>query len=260
MRPLSSLWIGGGCGQRPAAVLPRRRRAPTLGVLTLRGAASAAPRGHRLDRADLGVSRRLRLRNRAAAHRGPLVARRGYYALRRVVDGRHQRPSTRRIRAPVRRTLCRRRARVLGTCSPPFGSPRGGAGARATRAPGRPRWVKTGFGARPRPAAGPPFGAHSLPCGNSTFSGKLSQNRARIGPECFISNAEQWLEHIAPPETYLCTLFASRGGPAGPPRGGRVRRPMARPGRPARRASGDPTSRRSGGDLAPSLTCRFPEA
>ena len=82
------------------------------------------------------------------------------------------RPSTRRIRAPGRRTARRRRARVFEIFSPPFGGPRGGAGARATRAPGRPRWVETRSGLRRAPGLGAPWGARIFPHGNCTFPEK----------------------------------------------------------------------------------------
>ena len=50
-----------------------------------------------------------------------------------------------------------------------FGGPIGGAGARCTRAPVRPRWAKTLFGARPAPGAGAPFGAHISAHRNRAF-------------------------------------------------------------------------------------------
>jgi hypothetical protein len=64
---------------------------------------------------------------------------------------------------------------------PPFGNLRGGAGARTTRAPGRPRWGKTRSGPRRAPGVGAPCGAHISTRTNYTFS----QNQARSGPEMF---------------------------------------------------------------------------
>jgi len=84
---------------------------------------------------------------------GSARRRRGASSSIAGIDGRYTRPSIGRTRAPVRRTARRRRARGFSKhFRYRFREPSRGAGARATRAPDRPRWVETRF--RPRRAPG----------------------------------------------------------------------------------------------------------
>ena len=204
----------------PGCRLPAAWHTPSLGGPTFCGAASAAPRllaarpRPRRVAADsfaptLELPRKLRLRNRTAPCRGPLAARRRNYESRRVVGGRHLRPSTRRIRAPRSAYFVPPPGPDFRNFSPPFGGPRGGAGARATRAPGRPRWVETGFGARLAPGRGTPLGVHTLACGNYTFRKTFPKIGPEPGPKCFFSNEGLWLECIASPETTFALCFAA---------------------------------------------------
>ena len=125
--------------------------------------------------------------------------RRGSSCPAAALDGRHQRSSIRRICAPGRRTLRRRRTPDFETCSAPFGGPRGGAGARGTRAPGRPRWVKTRFGPRRAAGGGGPFGVDQ---------GIFPRRPARAS-----TPADRWPEPIARALLSCCEWGSRRAWP-----------------------------------------------
>ena len=201
-------------------------------------AASVAPRGCDVGRAAPwapGGSRpRICPRPSASSSR----QRRGTSGSPAGVDGRHPRPSIRRTRAPGRRTVRRRRARVLKHFSPPFGGPRGGAGARVTRAPGRPRWVETRFGPRRAPGLGASSGARIFPTGIYSFPGKLFPPGPGPGPKCLPSTSVRttWASEAPPPSS--ARRAGARASRARPPlRRVRTRRAAA-PAGPSRGGSG----------------------
>ena len=154
-------------------------------------ATTVAPRGCDASHTAFGAPGGLRLRIPVAVGGEPLAAPPGASCSSAVVGGRHQRPSFRRIRAPDSGRRAAAGPQLSNLILPPFGNLRGGAGARTTRAPGRPRWGETRFGPRGAPGLWAPWGAHILTDINYTFSENISPARPRAGPEMIRSQSSR---------------------------------------------------------------------
>jgi len=114
----------------------------------------------------------------------------------------------------------------------PFGGPRGGAGARVTRASGRPRWVETRFGRAARPAPGVLLGDRIWTHGNYAFPFRR--------PARASARAARWLRNTSPfGEGSRRTISPFSGNSSafwGPTSSEIMASRAPRPGLPARRA------------------------